>query len=223
MIEHALYLQDTGSRQATAAAEQISADAIRAQLRKMSGCKLFAHCPRLRRFLEFTVEEALAGNQGRLKEYFIGVEVFGKPDSFDPRLDSIVRVEARRLRAKVIKYYETLGKEDDFAILYRRGDYVPYFLRRPWPTSGPSIGHSWTADGNSRPQIVVVAPHEEQARRLAFDLARLGYDVAASAQTTAHAEQFVAARGLTNAALVEVRGTAAATEPAAAEIDHQRV
>ena len=48
-----------------------------------------------------------------LKEYVIGVQVFGKEDSFDPRTDPIVRVQARRLRAKLVRYYREEGRADD--------------------------------------------------------------------------------------------------------------
>ena len=51
-------------------------------------------------FLRYVVERALAGEGDQLKEYVIGVAVFGRGDDYDPRLDSIVRVEARRLRTQ---------------------------------------------------------------------------------------------------------------------------
>ncbi|HWG58820.1 MAG TPA: tetratricopeptide repeat protein, partial [Candidatus Acidoferrales bacterium] len=76
-------------------------------------------------FLEFVVEESLAGRQHRLKEYVIGIEVFGRVDSFDPRVDSIVRVEARRLRGKLQEYYAAEGINDRIRIKLRKGSYVP--------------------------------------------------------------------------------------------------
>jgi serine/threonine-protein kinase len=53
------------------------------------------------RFLRLTVERSLAGQAGELKEYLLGVEVFDRKASYDPRVDPIVRVEARRLRSKL--------------------------------------------------------------------------------------------------------------------------
>ena len=64
------------------------------------------------RFLRLTVERALAGQSDELKEYLIGVEVFDRKQSYDPRVDPIVRVEARRLRAKLKAYYEGDGAGD---------------------------------------------------------------------------------------------------------------
>jgi CheY-like chemotaxis protein len=70
-----------------------------------------------------------------LKEYCIALAVFGKPDSFDPRVDSAVRVAARQLRAKIDAYYLNEGINDPVLIRYRPGDYLPrFYLRSELPT-----------------------------------------------------------------------------------------
>lgn len=101
--------------------------AIRGQLDRVLHSRVFIHSHRIRRFLEFVVGESLTGQQHRLKEYLIGLEVFNRTESFDPRVDSIVRVEARRLRAKLDHYYRTEGNDDEIRIEMRKGSYVPYF------------------------------------------------------------------------------------------------
>ena len=53
------------------------------------------------RFLRFAVESVLVSPQSPIKEYLVGVEVFNRPQDYDPRVDPIVRVEARRLQAKL--------------------------------------------------------------------------------------------------------------------------
>lgn len=78
----------------------------------------------MRRFLDFTVEQYLAGKADELKEYVIGVEVFDRPVSHDPRIDPIVRVEARRLRSKLHAFYEAEGC-GEVRIDYPLGSYVP--------------------------------------------------------------------------------------------------
>ncbi|MGH9611929.1 MAG: tetratricopeptide repeat protein [Bryobacteraceae bacterium] len=95
------------------------------ELKRVLCSPAFLHSHRIRRFLEFVVEESLAGRQHRLKEYVIGIEVFGRVDSFDPRVDSIVRVEARRLRGKLQEYYAAEGINDRIRIRLRKGSYVP--------------------------------------------------------------------------------------------------
>ena len=88
----------------------------------------------MRRFLRFTVEQSLGGKCEQLKEYLIGLEVFDKRSSYDPRLDPIVRVEARRLRSKLKEYYETEGQADEVVIELPTGSYIPEFReRRPPP------------------------------------------------------------------------------------------
>jgi len=79
------------------------------------------------RFLRLAVEATLGQEQGKLKEYLIGVEVFDRNGHYDPRVDPIVRVEARRLRSKLAQYYETEGRNDPVVIAFPKGGYVPVF------------------------------------------------------------------------------------------------
>ncbi|MBC7924181.1 MAG: hypothetical protein H7039_00840 [Bryobacteraceae bacterium] len=105
-------------------------NAVIAQLEKVLSSATFIRSKRLGRFLRFTVEQCLDGRQNALKEYLVGVEVFNKMETFDPRIDSIVRVEARRLRSKLERYYQTEGREDGVVIQFRKGSYVPMLLTR---------------------------------------------------------------------------------------------
>src|SRR5262245_29916184 len=66
------------------------------------------HCAeRNKKFLRFIAEELFSGRTNALKAYTIAVDVFGRPQSFDASTDPIVRIEATRLRAALIRYYET--------------------------------------------------------------------------------------------------------------------
>jgi TolB-like protein len=113
-----------------ASAGGFSPSAVSAELDKILSSSTFIRSKRLGRFLRFTVEQCLEGRQGALKEYLVGVEVFNKLETFDPRIDSIVRVEARRLRSKLEKYYQTEGRDDQIVIQFRKGSYVPQILSR---------------------------------------------------------------------------------------------
>ena len=118
---------------------QLSAESIRTQLRKILSSTTFARSERLARFLNFTVDETLEGRGDNLKEFVVGVEVFDKTEKYDPRMDPIVRVEARRLREKLRKYYETEGREDPVYIDFPTGGYTPVVQTRdarPVPTGG---------------------------------------------------------------------------------------
>lgn len=109
---------------------------IRDHLKLVLASRAFANSERMRRFLRFTVEEALAGRSSELKESLIGVTVFDRTTDYDPRLDPIVRVEARRLRSKLEQFYEQEGKSGHLRIELPRGSYVPVFCgSKPAPVS----------------------------------------------------------------------------------------
>ena len=107
--------------------ETISTEAIRTQLDRILASPGFVHSDRMVRFLRFTVDQAVTGHASELKETVLGMEVFDRPSSFDPRTDTIVRVEARRLRSKLKEYYEGKGCGDSIQIDFPKGSYVPTF------------------------------------------------------------------------------------------------
>src|SRR4051812_25723986 len=97
------------------------------QVNRIVASKAFRQADRLKRFLRFIVEETVAGRGERLKEFVVGMEVFGKDNSFDPRNDPIVRVQARRLRTQLARYYREEGQEDNLVIDLPKGGYAPIF------------------------------------------------------------------------------------------------
>src|SRR5271165_6800625 len=101
----------------TAVLNGVPAAEIRAQLDLILRSRAFIQSHRIRRFLQFVVEESLLGQPHRLTEHLIGLEVFDRREAFDPRVDSIVRVEARRLRYKLDEYYRTEGRDDSVRIV----------------------------------------------------------------------------------------------------------
>src|SRR5215831_19229092 len=93
------------------------------------------------RFLRFAVDHSLCGRADDLKEYVIGVEVFDRSAEYDPRVDPIVRVEARRLRSKLKAYYEAEGAGDTVIIEFLSGSYAPQIRdRRSAPRAAPASG-----------------------------------------------------------------------------------
>src|SRR5215831_162413 len=122
-----------------------SIEAIQAELERILASKCFRNSTRVSRFLRFAVETRLRAQGEPIKEYLIGVEVFGRDDSYDPRLDPVVRVEAGRLRSKLAEYYRTQGQDDPLVIDLPKGTYVPIFSARK-PTI--EIGHCKVETGN---------------------------------------------------------------------------
>jgi TolB-like protein/Flp pilus assembly protein TadD len=85
----------------------------------------------LKRLLRYAVEQTLFGHARELKEYRVGLEVFGRNGSFDPRLDPVVRMAARRLRAKLSEYYASEGQRDEVRIEIPKGGYGARFSAAP--------------------------------------------------------------------------------------------
>jgi len=110
-----------------------------AQLRRMLDHPLFKNSDRLSRFLRYLVEQDFVSLSGEIKEYAIGLDVFDRDPSFDPRQDSVVRANATRLRGKLAQYYEGDGKNDPVVIELHRGSYRPVFLRRAPDTEAPPL------------------------------------------------------------------------------------
>lgn len=120
---------------------ELTRDAIVAALARVMASHTFRHSRRHRTFIEYVVLAALDGRAPSLKEVVIGLEVFGRQlDGYDPKRDSIVRVEARRLRDKLARYYAGEGSGDTLLIRLPTGSYVPIFVTRTAaPTAMPMM------------------------------------------------------------------------------------
>lgn len=100
----------------------------------------FAASAQLSRFLRHVVENAMQGRTDALKESVIGVSVFRREASYDPKADPIVRVEARRLRTRLDSYYSNAGSDDPIRISLPKGGYLPVFrLSQPPEPVEPEI------------------------------------------------------------------------------------
>ncbi|MBC7927673.1 MAG: tetratricopeptide repeat protein [Bryobacteraceae bacterium] len=134
-----------------------TASLVRAHLAELLASTSLRSSKRLGSFLTYVVEKTLAGEGGDLKEFVIATEVYGRSVSYDPQVDSTVRVEASRLRSKLREYYATEGMEAKLRVELPKGCYVPVFVPvapedSPEPGASPAIapplpvGHSrWTA------------------------------------------------------------------------------
>lgn len=101
----------------------------RAELDAILSSKLFARASSLSKILQYVCEKAFRGEQDSIKEYNIAVEALGRDANFDPVNDSIVRVEAYRLRKRLAKYYETEGASHTFRIALSESGYIPLFQK----------------------------------------------------------------------------------------------
>lgn len=111
------------------APSQIS-QAERDELEAVLKARVLVRSPSVLRIAEYIVRQCLEGQADSLKEYNIAVGALGKPADFDPKLDSIVRVETHRLRKKLTEFYRTEGSARTLRVVLEPGQYVPKFV--PW-------------------------------------------------------------------------------------------
>jgi TolB-like protein/Flp pilus assembly protein TadD len=116
---------------------EVDVHAARRQLERILASETFNRNERLSQFLRFVVERHIEGGDNHLKESVIAVEVFGRRADYDPKLDSIVRTEAGRLRVRLADYYARDGIQDQVIIDVPKGGYAPCFRRRPTEGEGP--------------------------------------------------------------------------------------
>ena len=132
----------------------VTPEEILQEVDRINASECFRNSQRLQRFITFAVQSAVHGSLDQLKEYVLGREVFDRDSDYDPRLDSIVRVEAQRLRRKLREYYETEGATDPVQITFQPGSYVPGFAYRE---SVPPARSTGTRE-QLNPRTVAVLP-----------------------------------------------------------------
>ena len=96
-------------------------DAIQSSVDRVLKSGTFRNSPSSRRLLKYLADHSLAGDAEQLKEYSIGVDAFGKPADYDPRVDSTVRIQIGRLRQKLAEYYREDGKDDPLVVDLPKG------------------------------------------------------------------------------------------------------
>ncbi len=111
--------------------EEVVIEKRREALERVLASRGFRAPGRASRFLEFAADKTLCGEGSQLKEYRIALEVFGRSAAFDPRIDPIVRVEARRVRQKLEEYYAGEGAADPVRMEMPRGCYAITFTADP--------------------------------------------------------------------------------------------
>ena len=102
-------------------------EAVLEQLGRISSSPLFRHSKHYPAFLRFVVERALEGQDSRLKERAIGIEVFGRDRDYDTNFDPVVRTSACEVRKRLAQYYLDPGHESEIRIEMHSGSYVPEF------------------------------------------------------------------------------------------------
>src|SRR5437868_847852 len=108
---------------------------VRRQLERIFQSPEFASSKRCQEFLRHVVEKTLSGHSDDLKERTIGIELLGRPASYEPSTDASVRVKAGEVRKRLHMYYSGTGAVDELRIELAAGGYVPDFI----PSAGRPV------------------------------------------------------------------------------------
>lgn len=144
----------------------VSATELRAHLEQIFQSKPFRNAEKLRRLLNYLVEAHLAGDDAKLKGYTIGIEALDRPDDFDPQLDPIVRVQAKRLRDGLDAFYAHEGQQSSIRILIGKGSYRPQIQRVTVPSIRIEPSTDATSPAEPVPQMAApISARKDRAKR----------------------------------------------------------
>jgi tetratricopeptide (TPR) repeat protein len=153
-------MSDDAAKAPLAGSDPASPEDVRKVLAAIQSSASFSSSRQLSLFLGYVVEKTLAGEGERIKAYSIATEALGRPESFDPSVDPIVRVEAGRLRRALETYYQGEGAGERLRIAIPRGTYVPRFETVEEPAGASAEPREVPAPAPTR-----VATPVEAARR----------------------------------------------------------
>ena len=100
------------------------------QIDRLIGSHALHGSESLCKLLRYLAKHAVDHPGTPIKEFQIATEVFGRSDDFDPQLDSMVRVQAGRLRSKLAEYYSSDGVDDPIVVELPKGTYLLSFHHR---------------------------------------------------------------------------------------------
>ena len=140
----------------------------KAELKALIASGIFAKAPSLALLLDYVCTKYFEGQANQIKEYSIAVEALGRPSSFDPKQDSIVRVEAFRLRKRLKQYYENEGAGRHVRIVVPSGQYVPQFLENGWSASNGEAHDAGPDPGDDEEVALEAAAQAASNRELAI-------------------------------------------------------
>lgn len=142
---------------------EADSEAVLRELKKVLASPQFCNSKRYPALLGYVVEETLAGRADDLKERTLGVEVFGRPATYDTSLDTVVRYTAGEIRKRLSLYYHEEGRDARIQVHLPVGSYVPEFVcLAPEPSSPePSVAtvHEPSAPIADQPSAAATSLH----------------------------------------------------------------
>jgi len=151
----------------TLAVQAKSNSEVEQQLQRILADPSFQSAPKLSVLLRYLVERTQAGQIDDLKAVAIAKAVFSRDDSFDAQTDTIVRVEAGRLRRRLAQYYAGNGLNDPLVIEIPKGAYTTTFSAPATPTADPESDPAPQVTGHAESRVIAnpAAPADQPARK----------------------------------------------------------
>jgi hypothetical protein len=128
-----------------------------AQVQRIIQSQAFRTSEVHRNLLQYLAEKSLSGEAGSLKEYTVGLDVFSKPASYDPRQESVVRMHVARLRQKLAEYYRTEGLDDPVLVDVPKGGFKVTFVAREIATEPVTATVPFEAPPSRRTEMILAA------------------------------------------------------------------
>jgi TolB-like protein/tetratricopeptide (TPR) repeat protein len=121
---------DSGSDGHGLEPEIVTSEQAQEALSRILNSRTFSHAEKLAEFLEYVVIHAIRGDRSSLKETCIGIGLYNRSPGYDPKIDSLVRTQARRVRERLERYYREEGEGDPVVITIPKGGYIASFRQR---------------------------------------------------------------------------------------------
>jgi len=109
-----------------------------------------------RNLLQYLAEKSLSGMADSLKEYTVGLDVFAKPESYDPRQESVVRMHVGRLRQKLAEYYRSEGVDDPIFVEVPKGGFKVTFETREIRPDGMAAATEETPQRGENRRVEII-------------------------------------------------------------------
>jgi hypothetical protein len=136
----------------------VELEANQAQVQRIVQSKAFRSSEIHRNLLNYLAEKSLSGTADNLKEYIVGLDVFAKPASYDPRQESVVRMHVARLRQKLAEYYRTDGLDDPVIVEVPKGGFrVTFETREIAPVAAVAQADAGQAEPRRRKEVILSA------------------------------------------------------------------
>ena len=107
-------------------------------LQRVAGSSIFQKSNRLRELLLFVGARTIENPESPIREHEIGVQVFGRPSSYDTSQDTLVRVQASQLRKKLQQHFAEEGRDEPLLVEMPKGSYTLVFRSREEPVAEPA-------------------------------------------------------------------------------------